>query len=435
MQLCVVGVNHKTTPVAIRGKLAIGASRLQDALLSLYRYVSQGIILCTCNRTEVYTLAEKEEPAQSASISFLNARAKLPQADLLQYIYVYHDEAAVKHLFRVASGLDSMIIGEFEILGQVRHALEEAEKTHLVRLPLLNLFRHAVRVGRRTRAETGISKNALSVSSVAVDLATRVVGDIHQCKVVVIGAGEAGRLVAKASRERGASQIVVVSRSQERGVALATMLHGIWVPMENLTQELATCDVVISCTGAPHSILKLGLVEETMSIRPEHPLVIIDIAVPPDVEYQVKQLNNVFLYDIDELTKVGDSNHKQRQNEIQSAMEIVDDEVARFMLYWQELKVRPVISTLVRKAEHIRQAQLALTLKKLPRLADEERVYLEAMTKAIVQKILHEPIQSLKSNNHKKEEYIQVINEPFRLDRENRSEEAHHHWYPRQPTG
>ncbi|TET41824.1 MAG: glutamyl-tRNA reductase [Dehalococcoidia bacterium] len=416
MQVCVVGVNHKTTPVAIRGKLAIGASQLQHALLSLHNYVLQGIILCTCNRTEVYTLAEKGSTPELASINFLNARANLPQEDLLQHIYVYHDEIAVKHLFQVASGLDSMIIGEYEILGQVRRALEEAEKSRLAGLPLLSLFRHAVRVGRHIRAETGISKNALSVSSVAVDLVAQVVGDIRHCKIVVIGAGEAGRLVAKACRERGASQIVVVSRSREKGSDLAAMLHGIWVPMENLGQELDTCDIVISCSGAPHTVLKLELVEEVMSTRPQHPLVIIDIAVPQDVESQVRQLNNVFLYDIDELTKVGESNHKLRQNEIQCAMQIVDDEVERFITYWQELEAKPVISALVRKAENIRQAQLGLTLKKLPELSDEERAHLEAMTKAIVQKILRDPIQCLKSNTGKREEYTRVINELFRLD-------------------
>lgn len=418
MQVCVVGVNHRTTPVAIRGKLAIGTSRLQDALVSLRSYASQGAILCTCNRTEVYTLAEKGSPDDLAGISFLSARANLPQADLLPHIYLYHDEGAVRHLFRVASGLDSMIIGEFEILGQVKHALEEAERIGLVGLPLLNLLRHAVRVGRRVRAETSISRNALSVSSVAVDLATQVVGDIRHCKVVVIGAGEAGRLAAKACSERGVSHIVVVSRSQEKGTALAAMLHGIWVPMERLRQELAICDIAISCSGAPHSILKLGLIEEVMSLRQERSLVIIDIAVPPDVECQVKQLNNVFLYNIDELTKVCGSNQKQRQNAIRSATEIVDDEVRRFKCYWQELEVKPVISALVRKAENIRQALLGTTLKKLPGLSDDEQAHIEAMTKAIVQKILHEPIQYLKSNNHHREDYIHIINELFRLGEE-----------------
>ena len=435
MQNCVVGVNHKTTPVAIRGKLAIGSGRLQEALVSLHDHVPQGIILCTCNRTEIYTLSENAASVEAASIDFLNTRANLPQADLQKYIYVYHDEAAVRHLFRISSGLDSMIIGEYEILGQVRHALEEAERSRLVGLPLLSLFRHAVRVGRRTRAETNISKNALSVSSVAVDLATQVVGDIRQRKVVVIGAGEAGRLVAKASEERGASQIVVVNRSQEKGESLAATLGGTWVPMENLKQELATCDIAISCSGAPHTVLRQDVVEEVMRFRPEHPLAIIDIAVPPDVEPQVKQLNNVFLHDIDELTKVSDSNHKQRQEEVQKAEAIIDDEVARFVSYWEELEVRPVIKALMTKAENIRQAQFGLTLKKLPELSDEERSYMEAMTKAIVQKILHEPIQNLKSDNHKRADYIELINELFHLNGESQSEEADYHRFSKEPTG
>jgi len=431
-----VGVNHRTTPVAIRGKLAIGARRLQDALHSLHDYAHSGIILCTCNRTEIYTLTEKGSDAESASINFLNARANLPQLDLLQYIYVLRGDAAIKHLFQVASGLDSMIIGEFEILGQVKHALREAEKTGLVELPLLNLFRHAIRVGRRARAETAISRNALSVSSVAVDLVTQVVGDISTRKVVVIGAGEAGSLVAKASKERGTSQIVVVNRSREKGKALARTLQGTWVPMENLRQELSAADIVVSCSGAPHSILKQELVQEVMNTRPDHPLVIIDIAVPPDVESRVKQIENVFLYDIDELTTLCDSNHNQRQNEIQSAMEIVDNEVEKFVSYWQELEVRPLVTALMKKAEDIRQAQLGLTIKKLPALSDKERAHLEAMTKAIVNKILHEPIQSLKNSNHKhkKEEYIRLIQELFHLNGESQSEEEHRHRHSGQPT-
>ncbi len=322
----------------------------------------------------------------------------------------------MKHLFRVAAGLDSMIIGEFEILGQVRRALEEAEKSDLAGLPLLNLLRYAVRVGRRVRAETDISKSALSVSSAAVDFAARVVGDIKRCKIVVIGAGEAGKLVAKASRQRGASQIVVVSRSREKGIELAEMLHGKWVAMENLEEQLAACDIAISCTGAPHTVLKLETVQSVMSLHSEHPLVIIDIAVPPDVESGVKQVSNVFLYDIDELTKICGSNYNQRMDEIHAATEMVDDELERFMSDWQELEVRPIIAALVEKAESIRQAQLTLTLKKLPQLSEEELSHLEAMTKAIVNKMLRDPIQCLKNDHGKREDYIRALSELFRLD-------------------
>jgi glutamyl-tRNA reductase len=402
--------------VVIRGRLAIGASHLQEALLSLRSHVSQGIILCTCNRTEVYTMAEDGAAADSATIDFLSERANLPPADLRQYFYVYHGEAAVKHLFRVAAGLDSMIVGEFEILGQVRRALEEAESSGLVELPLLDLFRSAVRVGRRARAETDISKNTLSVSSAAVDFAAGIVGDIRRCRILVIGAGEAGKLVARASRQRGASQITVVSRSREKGIELAEMLHGSWEPMESLIDQLAACDIVISCTGAPHTVLKQDMVQEAMGLNPQHPLVIIDIAVPPDVESGVRLLENVFLYDIDELTKICESNYNQRMDEIHTAAEIVDDEVERFASGWQEMEVRPVIAELVEKAESIRRAQLGLTLKKLPRLSDNELAHIEAMTKAIVNKMLHEPIQHLKNDTGKREDYIRAICELFHLD-------------------
>lgn len=414
MEIGVVGANHKTTPVEIRGKFAIGSSQLKEAIFSLHNYVSQGIILCTCNRTEVYFLSKNGDLDREASIDFLNSRANLPREELEKYIYVYHNEEAIRHLIHVAAGLDSMITGEYEILGQVRRALEVAEQTALVRLPLLELFRCAVRVGRRVRTETGISKNALSVSSVAVSLATQKVGDIRRCKVVVIGASEAGRLVAKSCRERGASEIVVVSRSQEKGTALAAMLHGIWVPMENLGRELTACDLVISCSGAPHSILKLDLVKEVMDMRSYRPLVIVDIAVPQDVESRVKELDSVFIYDIDELTSICRSNHKERQKEIQRANEIAEDEIRRFISYWETLEIKPIIKELVRKIDKIRQTQLDMTLKKLRRLSATERAYVDAMSKAIVKKILHDPIRCLK-HNHEEDEYIQIINDLFCL--------------------
>lgn len=423
MQLCVVGINHSTTPVALRGKVAISTSQLQKALSLLNNFVPQGVILSTCNRIEVYSLTETGFAAESACINFLKARANLTEVDLSPYIYTYRDEAAMRHLFKVASGLDSMVIGEYEVLGQVRQALEEAQKSQLVGLPLLNLFRHAVQVGRRVREETGISKNALSVSSVAVDLAAQVMGNIARCQILVIGAGEAGRLVAKASRERGASRIIVASRSQEKTTVLASMLGGSWTSMDNLKQELTACDIVISCTAAPHLILKRQFVEEVMNFRPERPLVIIDIAVPQDVEPEVKQIRNVFLYDIDDLTKISESNYQQRQEEMEKAMEIVDEEVQRFISWWQALEVNPVIKALMTRAENIRQAQLKLTFKKLPALSNEERVYLDAMTKAIVQKILHEPIQFLKKDHNKKEAYIQAIEELFSLTSPSRGED------------
>jgi glutamyl-tRNA reductase len=417
MQIHVVGVNHSTTPIEIRERLAVSSAHVPDALSLLQKYVSQGLILSTCNRTEVYSISNSGG-ASHPGIDFLKAWANISNDDLLPYVYYYHGEAAVRHLFRVASGLDSMIIGEFEILGQVNQSLEEAKKAQMVEHPLRNLFHQALRVGRHVREKTGISKNALSVSSVAVALAAKAIGDLTRCKALVIGTGEAGRLVAKALKERGIAQITTTSRSYDKASTLAAALGGNSVDIGSLGRELATCDIAISCTGAPHLILDLKSVENAMHARSNRPLVIIDIAVPRDVEPRVGQINNVFLYDIDDFTHLSDLNLKQRETEIKKSMEIIEAEVKRFTTLWQAMEAKPVISSLVRKAEDIRQTQLDMTLKKLRSLSAEEQQSLDAMTKAIVRKILHEPIQYLKTNAQKRDDYITLVNELFQLDKD-----------------
>jgi len=416
-QVHVVGVNHSTTPIEIRERLAVSNDHISDAFSLLRKYVPQGLILSTCNRIEVYSITEGSSSSKP-NTDFLKAWAGISDADLLPYIYCYQDEAAVKHLFCVASGIDSMIIGEFEILGQVRQSLEEAKKAHMAEHPLRNLIHQALRVGRTVREKTGISRNALSVSSVAVELATKAIGDLTKCKALVIGTGEAGRLVAKALKERGIAQITTTSRSYEKASALASALDGSSVDIGRLGQELTNCDIAISCTGAPHLILDLKTLENAMSVRPNHPLVIIDIAVPRDVESEVGSISNVFLYDIDDFTHLSELNRKQREKEIRKAMEIVDSEVERFISSWQDMEVKPVISSLVKKAERIRKKQLDMTLKKLQRLSADEQESLDAMTKAIVQKILHDPIRHLKENARREENYTTLVNELFRLNKD-----------------
>jgi len=417
MQIHIAGVNHNTTPIEIRERLAVSNDRLFDALSLLREYVSQGLILSTCNRIEVYSVVESSDSSQPGT-DFFKAWANISDADLSPYIYCYQNEAAVRHLFRVASGLDSMIIGEFEILGQVKNSLEEANKARMVEHPLRTLLHQALRVGRQVREETGISKNALSVSSVAVELAAKAIGDLTRCKALVIGTGEAGRLVAKALKERGVANITTTSRSYEKASALAKSLGGSSVDIGSLGPELTGCDIAISCTGAPHLILDLKTLENAMSARENQPLVIIDIAVPRDVDPAVGRLNSVFLYDIDDFTHISERNRKQRETEIQKAMEIIESEVKRFASRWQAMEVKPLISSLVGKAEAIRQAQLKMTLKKLRRLSTEEQQSLEAMTEAIVQKILHDPIQRLKKDVPDRDDYIRLVTELFQLDKD-----------------
>jgi len=418
LQIHVVGVNHSTTPIEVREKLAVGSKQFSAALVLLGDYVSQGLILSTCNRTEVYSVSDSTSSAQSGNVDFLRAWSKTSDADLLPYLYFYRDEAAVEHLFRVAAGLDSMIIGEFEILGQVKQSLEEAETADMVKVPLRNLFHQALQVGRLVREKTGISRNALSVSSVAVDLAAKAIGDLDNRKALVIGTGEAGRLVAKALKERGILQITTTSRSYETAAALAMTLGGSSVNIGNLGEELVICDIVISCTGAPHFVLDLQTVQDAMQARSGHPLVVIDIAVPRDVEPEVRQIDNLFLYDIDDLIHLSNLNRKQRQTEMRSATAIVKAEMKRFASWWRTTEVRPVIRSLVKKGEDIRRAQVDMTLKKLHDLSPGEQESLEVMTKAIVRKILHDPIQRLKDDAHTTEDYVSLVNELFRLDKE-----------------
>jgi glutamyl-tRNA reductase len=414
MRISLVGVDHQTAPVATREKVAISTKKLYDALPMLGSFTSRGIILSTCNRTEVYTIDSDQRHAERASLDFLKARLGITDAALNQYVYLLEDRAAVEHLFRVASGLESMIIGEFEVLGQVGHALEVAEGAGMVSLPLRHIFQSAIRTGRRVREETGISRNALSVSSVAVDLAAGIVGDLKGCKMLVIGAGEAGRLAAKVAKDRGISQMVVVGRTQQRASALASQLDGTPLTPGNVGDELITTNIVVTCAGAPHRILSVGQVKQAMEKRPTLPLVIIDIAVPRNVEPAVGQIKNVFLYNIDDLTELSQLNRKQREDEMEKAGRIVADELDKFTLWWQEFKVRPLICALTSKAEEIRRSRFERTVKKLPRLTEEEQYSLEMMTKSIVSKILKDPVHHLKTNGSK--DYAEMMREIFRLE-------------------
>ena len=420
MNICLVGVNHRTAPVAIREKAAIRSANLDDALQLLRPRVSHGVILSTCNRTEVYTTPDDDSYAEAAGLDFLRTHLGASDTTLLKHTYTFDGEAAVENLFRIASGLDSMVVGEYEVLGQVRQALAIAEKAGTVNLPLRHIFQRAVRTGRRVRKETGISKHAFSVSSVAVDLAAKVTSSLGSCKMLVVGAGEAGRLVAKAARERGVSQIVVASRTEERASSLTEVLGGIPVGMNELAGELNTCHIVVTCADAPHYILDVPQVAAAMRERPELPLVIIDIAVPRNVEPAVAQVKNVFLYNIDDLSRISEQNRRQRRAEVKKAGVIISAELAKFARWWQEFKVRPLIMAMMDKAEKIRCSQLNRTVKKLPPLSDEERYSLEMMTKAIVAKILKDPIHNLKVNGHSNRDYAEMVKELFQLNEEGR---------------
>ncbi|MDD5093043.1 MAG: glutamyl-tRNA reductase [Dehalococcoidia bacterium] len=416
-RFCTVGVNYSTTPLVIREKLVIPKTQLQEALVSLRTYVPRGIILSTCNRTEVYALSDDSRFTERALKQFLLDWSHLSAEELTPYLYLHRDYRAMRRLCKITSGLYSMILGEYEILGQTADALEEAEKAKMVDPALRQLFRHAIAIGRKVRAETGISRNALSVSSVAVDLATKAVSaDVRSCRVLLVGAGEAGTLATKAFVKRGASAIYVASRSVERAQGLASSLGAMAIDIREIENEMATADIVISCTGSPHFVIHREVVQRSMERRSEKPLAIVDIAVPRDVEPDVSQIENVFLYDIDDLNRMVGTNKGEREKEVQKALAIITAELEHLLEWWQTLEAKPTIGALMQMAEDIRQRQLSMTLKKLPTLTEEQQESLDSMTRAIVNKILDHPVRYVKQHGHQNEEAVRLLREMFALD-------------------
>lgn len=415
-QVCVVGVQHDTSPVAVREKLSIPRRQMREALASLRGYLPSGIILATCNRTEVYATEEDGTSTEQAIRRFLEDWAGVSQEELAPYLYHSSNHEAMRHLSQTASGLCSMVVGEHEILGQTRRALQDAEHAQMVNLPLRKLFQHAIRTGRRVRDETDISRNALSVSAAAVDLAAEVTSDISHRRVLLIGAGEAGKLVARALSQMGVSQVTVASRALTNAQELASILGGNAIHLSHVQSEMEAADILITCTGAPHFVVHHELVREVMASRPGRPLVVVDIAVPRDVEPEVGQIEDVFLYDIDRFNQVSEVNRKAREKEVARAMAVVDDEMEHFLTWWQTLEAKPTITALTQMAEDIRQRQLRMTLKKLPPLSQEECDSLDAMTKAIVNKILHNPIKCLKHSGQGSGGFVQAVRKLFALD-------------------
>ena len=415
MDVLVVGISHKSAPLEVLEKVALGKKQAGEALIELSRTVpGGGVVLSTCNRTEIYALSDGQDSQAGRLEGFLRDRSGLSASDLSPHLYSRLAEDAISHLFNVASGLESMIVGEFEVLGQVQDALEYAQDSGVVDRTLLDLLQQAVRVGRRARAETDISKNPVSISSVAVNLAKRTVGDLTGCSVLLVSAGEASRLAATALARHGISDIVVASRSYDKAFVLAREFNGRAAHLHDLRDPLRKADIVVSCSGAPHCLVHGADVEAAMSHRPLRPMVLVDIAVPRDIDPRVSEIENVHLYNIDDLKSVSAANQRRRAKERDRVLSIVDDEVAGFISRSRSQRAAPTIAALVGKAEKIRASQVAAAMATLD-ISDEERAAVNAMTRSIVKKILHDPIARLRSAGNGNS-YVQAVEEMFDLD-------------------
>jgi glutamyl-tRNA reductase len=395
--LLVVGVSHRTAPLEIREALAFSKERLLEALAVLRSEagLTEVLILSTCNRVELYTRGAGPEARDSVP-AFL-ARFHGRSLDTLgQHIYVLEDEGAVRHAFRVAASLDSMVLGETQILGQVKEAYAQAEQAGSLGATLHALRDRSIAAARRVRRETGIGANAVSVSSVAVELAKKIFGELRGRNVLLVGAGKMSALAARQLVQAGARATVLGGRTLARADELAASLGGRAAPLEALREELARADIVISGTGAPGIVIHRQDVEHARKARGRRPLFLIDIAVPRDVDASVGKLDGVFLYDLDDLKAVADANLRERQKEATAAESLVELEVREFLAWQSALDIVPLLVELRQRGEEIRKAELAKVRTRLGTLTPAQEQAVEAATQAIVNKLLHAPTVRLK---------------------------------------
>ena len=438
MSLLVLGVNHRTAPVEVRERLTIDEGSLPSALDSLASQVSPGVILSTCNRLEIYALTQ-EGAADAEPVArlrrFVSDYSGLPQTGLTPFLYHYQEGDCVRHLFRVASGLDSMVVGEWEILGQIRAAFSAASNPRsgasYVKGPLSRLFHQALRVGRRVHHDANLGSNLgdyrrRSVSHVGVRLAHRLLGDLSQKRVLLIGAGEAAQLAGRAMAAAGAANLVIANRTYERARALSAELGGVATPFELLSQSIGEADVVISTTSSPDYLVHYSDLSEAMKLRPDRPLLMVDIAVPRDIDPEVALLDGVSLYDIDGLSRTSDAASVGMEPEIAHAESLAAREAATFMEWWQSLDAISAVATIREYAEEVRRTEVEKTLSRLRRRQvtdpesteeselEELAAHLDAMTVALVKKLMHHPTMYLKEGNDPARQ--EVIREMFKMD-------------------
>ena len=399
MNFTLVGLSHKTAPVEIRERLAIPESALPRALEALRNYgsVREGLILSTCNRVEVFARGEPSSELEHSLHCFLADYHGLPFASIHPYLYHYREREAIRHLFRVTASLDSMVVGEPQILGQVKSAYAAAHAAGTASGLLEEVMSRALNVAKKIRHETGIGQSAVSISYAAVELARKIFGSLEAKTVLVIGAGEMSELAARHLMSSGAATLFLTNRSFDRAVELAALLGGRAVPFEELFETMSQADIVISSTAAPHFILNKSDGPRLMAKRRNRPMFFIDIAVPRDIDPELNKIDNIFLYDIDDLEQVVESNRRGRQREAERGEELIEHEVDRFLAYVRSLEVVPTIVSLQARLEEIRRGEVERLRGKLGPLSPEQEQALDALTRGIINKILHEPMTQLKS--------------------------------------
>jgi glutamyl-tRNA reductase len=399
MQLLLVGVSHRTAPVELRERLDFSARGVDRALASLAGAPAhhEAAIVSTCNRVEMYVACDEPEPAKHSIHHFLSEFHGVPADQLAPHLYAKTGNEAVHHLFRVAAGLDSLVMGEPQVLGQVKDAFSLASQMGCTGPFLNKLFHSAFTTGKRVRSETTLSEGAVSVSYAAVALARKIFGNLKGRTVLVVGAGEMGKLTAIHMRSQGIGRLIITSRTATHAATLAKTIEGTAMPWESLSTAMAEADILITATGASTPIISRALVEQTMKARRQRPLFIIDIAVPRDVEASAGDLEQVFLYNIDDLQAVVQENLSKRGTEASQAETIVAEEVSKFAGWLSSRGAVPTVVALRQRFEGIRQSELRRLEPKLAGLPPEARARVDEITRLIVEKLLINPTEQLKS--------------------------------------
>jgi glutamyl-tRNA reductase len=428
MHITCLGLNHTTTTISLRERLAFSDENIRAALARLgcggWHTIPSGhdvaelVIVSTCNRIELYVVSSAVIFTELEI--FLSDVRGVEREELHPHLYRLQDTGAIRHLFEVAAGLDSLVIGEPQILGQITRSLELARGQNAAGPVLNRLFQVAIHAGKRARTETAIARNPVSVSSLAASLAERAVHPMADAQIVVLGAGEMAELAVEALRKRGAKRILVVNRTIERAHALAQRWDAQATTFEHLDTALESADILIASTGAPHTLISVEMVKQAMQARAQRPLVLIDIAVPRDIDPETAHLQHVRLYDIDHLNDQLEHSLAERMAEVPQVKTILEDELTGFDTYLKSLEMLPLIADIHLQAETIRRAELERTLRRLPGLTDEERARIEILTQSLVKKLLDSPTNRLRAEAAclHAPEYATVARTLFGLKRE-----------------
>ncbi len=415
MRIILLGLNHKTAGVEVREKLAFSGDKLFKGIekLKALRQIKESAILSTCNRVELFAVSESDEEPLEPIKDLLSEIHGIDKGLFSPHLYVFYDQEGVRHTFRVASSLDSMVIGEPQILGQIKDAYEFALKNKATGVVLNRLFSHAISTAKRVRSETKIAENAVSISFAAVELAKKIFTTLQGRTSMLIGAGEMAELAARHLVNNGVSNVVVANRTYQRGCELAAAFRGRAIEFKDFLSELVNIDIIICSTGAPDYIIKKEQAQRLMKDRRNRPVFIIDISVPRNVDPAINDIDNIYLYDVDDLQGVVDSNISGRKREAEKAESIVNEEVERYMKWLHSLEAIPTIIAMRQHAERIRDEEFQKLKNRFPDMDEETLRAVHYMGTAIINKLIHPPTVALKEQCEDSKELVALIKKLF----------------------